>query len=257
MDNYTTTAAPIPRFIELSSSLTQRGKATTTPLAIDPAAIPSHKVVIVGDGAAGKTSLLLSFARASYQEAEYVPTVFDNYTAYVSVDGGKKGACELTLWDTAGQEDFDRLRPLSYNDADCVLLAFAVDDPRSLRNVMDKWAPEIAHFLPGVPTVLVGLKVDLRAAVSADDVAMISWDDGMEVCRRVGAVGCVECSAKEMFNVSEVFLTVLKAIEKSHGATHSKNSPLKRGMLAKVLGAFACIPRPFGRHPGLSQIVDP
>ena len=65
----------------------------------------------------------------------YVPTVFENYVADVEVDGKH---VELALWDTAGQEDYDRLRPLSYPDSHVILICFAVDSPDFLDNVQEK-----------------------------------------------------------------------------------------------------------------------
>lgn len=70
----------------------------------------------------------------SYSQV-YVPTVFENYVADVEVDGKH---VELALWDTAGQEDYDRLRPLSYPDSHVILICFAVDSPDSLDNVQEK-----------------------------------------------------------------------------------------------------------------------
>jgi hypothetical protein len=64
-----------------------------------------------------------------------VPTVFENYVADVEVDGKH---VELALWDTAGQEDYDRLRPLSYPDSHVILICFAIDSPDSLDNVQEK-----------------------------------------------------------------------------------------------------------------------
>ena len=71
---------------------------------------------------------------------------------------------ELALWDTAGQEDYDRLRPLSYPDTDVILMCFSIDSPDSLQNIPEKWVPEVKHFCPNVPIVLVGNKKDLRYA---------------------------------------------------------------------------------------------
>ena len=70
---------------------------------------------------------------------------------------------ELALWDTAGQEDYDRLRPLSYPDTDVILMCFSIDSPDSLQNIPEKWVPEVKHFCPNVPIVLVGNKKDLRS----------------------------------------------------------------------------------------------
>lgn len=107
-----------------------------------------RKLVIVGDGACGKTCLLIVFAKGKFP-AVYTPTVFDNYVADVEVDGRR---VELALWDTAGQEDYDRLRPLSYPDSNVVLICFSIDLPDSLDNVMEKWISEVLHFCQGVPS---------------------------------------------------------------------------------------------------------
>ena len=79
--------------------------------------------------------------------------------ADVEVDGKR---VELALWDTAGQEDYDRLRPLSYPDSHVILICFAVDSPDSLDNVQEKWISEVNHFCPNLPIILVGCKKDLR-----------------------------------------------------------------------------------------------
>lgn len=73
----------------------------------------------------------------------YVPTVFENYVADVEVDGKH---VELALWDTAGQEDYDRLRPLSYPDSHVILICFAVDSPDSLDNVQEKVCIFLSSF---------------------------------------------------------------------------------------------------------------
>ncbi len=76
----------------------------------------------------------------------YVPTMFENYVTDVEVDGKH---VELALWDTAGQEDYDRLRPLSYPDSHVILICFAIDSPDSLDNVQEKVR------LPHVPSSVV------------------------------------------------------------------------------------------------------
>ena len=97
------------------------------------------KLVIVGDGACGKTCLLIVFSKDEFPEV-YVPTVFENYVADIVVENKN---VELALWDTAGQEDYDRLRPLSYPDTDVILMCFSIDSPDSLENIPEKWVPEV------------------------------------------------------------------------------------------------------------------
>ncbi|CCG84469.1 protein of unknown function [Taphrina deformans PYCC 5710] len=167
----------------------------------------SMKTVVVGDGcvhakivvlvdqltkyrAVGKTCLLISYSTNAFP-GEYVPTVFDNYSATVSVDGQP---ISLGLWDTAGQEDYDRLRPLSYPQTDVFLICFSLISPPSFDNVLSKWFPEVAHHAPNIPIILVGTKLDMR-----DDPAVIerlrhkkmlpiSYNQGIAMSKDIRAV---------------------------------------------------------------------
>jgi Ras family protein A len=67
----------------------------------------------------------------------YIPTVFENYITMTTHNPTGK-TVELALWDTAGQEEYDRLRPLSYPDTDLLFVCFAIDSPTSLDNILDK-----------------------------------------------------------------------------------------------------------------------
>lgn len=120
----------------------------------------SVKLVVTGDGGIGKSCLLITYSTGSFP-AEYIPTVFDNYSSNVLFNGK---TYSLALFDTAGQEDYDRLRPLSYPGTDVCLVCFAVNSQTSFENVRHKWLPEIRHFCPDVPVLLVGCKADLRSS---------------------------------------------------------------------------------------------
>lgn len=177
-----------------------------------------RKLVLLGDGASGKTSLLNVFTRG-YFPTVYEPTVFENYVHDIFVDNVH---IELSLWDTAGQEEFDRLRSLSYDDTDLIVLCYSVDSKDSLENVESKWVGEIADNCPGVKLVLIALKCDLRqmgedepeeadAAAAADGNAQrekpptITYDEGLEVAKRIGASRYLECSAMKNRGVNEAF----------------------------------------------------
>uniref|UniRef100_A0A8C2LTZ2 Ras homolog family member D n=1 Tax=Cricetulus griseus TaxID=10029 RepID=A0A8C2LTZ2_CRIGR len=118
----------------------------------------SVKVVLVGDGGCGKTSLMMVFADGAFPES-YSPTVFERYNVTLQMKGKP---VHLQIWDTAGQDDYDRLRPLFYPDANVLLLCFDVTSPNSFDNVSNRWYPEVTHFCKGVPIIVVGCKTDLR-----------------------------------------------------------------------------------------------
>jgi len=172
-----------------------------------------RKLVIVGDGACGKTCLLIVFSKGTFPE-DYVPTVFENYVADVEVDGRR---VELALWDTAGQEDYDRLRPLSYPDSHVVLICFAIDLPDSLENVQEKWIGEVMHFCPKVPVMLIGCKKDLRRDQQTNDILRkqnqrpIAPEQGQAVAQKIGARMYLECSARTGEGVREVFQHATRA----------------------------------------------
>ncbi|KAH1244236.1 Rac-like GTP-binding protein RAC1 [Glycine max] len=154
------------------------------------------KCVTVGDGAVGKTCLLISYTSNTFP-TDYVPTVFDNFSANVVVDGS---TVNLGLWDTAGQEDYNRLRPLSYRGADVFILAFSLISKASYENIAKKWIPELRHYAPGVPIILVGTKLDLREDkqffIDHPGAVPITTTQGEELRKLIGAPAYIECSSK-------------------------------------------------------------
>ncbi|KIM74652.1 hypothetical protein PILCRDRAFT_99117 [Piloderma croceum F 1598] len=177
------------------------GSSSKAPFGRRPA---QRKIVVCGDGACGKTSLLNVFTRGFFTQV-YEPTVFENYVHDLYVDDQ---LVELSLWDTAGQEEFDRLRSLSYAETHVIMICFSVDNPSSLENVESKWIDEILEYCLGVK---VSLKCDLRddrtvrERLARYGRRTVQYEEGLAVARRIRASRYLECSSKHNRGVSEVF----------------------------------------------------
>ena len=185
------------------------------------------KCVVVGDGAVGKTCLLISYTTNAFP-GDYIPTVFDNYSADVMVDNKP---INLGLWDTAGQEEYDRLRPLAYPQTDVFLICFSVVSPPSHRNALEKWAKEIKHHCPTVPVLLVATKADLRndsraiSRLAERGMQPVSFQEGLDLAKQIGAYKYLECSAATQAGVRALFD---EAIRSTFPTAPKKKSRAKR-----------------------------
>ncbi|KAH8326480.1 hypothetical protein KR067_008787 [Drosophila pandora] len=193
------------------------------------------KCVVVGDGTVGKTCMLISYTTDCFP-GEYVPTVFDNYSAPMQVDTIQ---VSLGLWDTAGQEDYDRLRPLSYPQTDVFLICYSVASPSSFENVTSKWYPEIKHHCPDAPIILVGklpalgcseerkfmyfvvlagTKIDLRedretlSGLAEQGLTPLKREQGQKLANKIRAVKYMECSALTQRGLKLVFEEAVRAV---------------------------------------------
>jgi len=172
------------------------------------------KLVVVGDGAVGKTCLLISYTTATFP-VEYIPTVFNNYAKNVTINGNP---VTVTLVDTAGQEDYDRIRPLSYMGTDVFLCCFSVVNIATFLNVKTKWVPEVTHHCPKAPFVLVGTKIDLRNDAATlkrlntkSKRGPVTEEEGDALAAELGAIKYMECSALTSKNLNEVFVDAITA----------------------------------------------
>lgn len=172
------------------------------------------KIVVVGDGTVGKTCLL-SVLTSDEFNWEHIPTIFQNQQHEMKVNGTDYN---LDLWDTAGQENFDRLRPLSYKDVDIYLICFAVCDVDTFDNVTFKWMPELNNHANGKETfILVGTKSDMRKhgsnADGSDAPGMTPVTaEQIEKCRQEGGFfQYIETSALQRYNVKAPFEAAIRS----------------------------------------------
>lgn len=149
--------------------------------------------------------------------------MFENYIHDIFIDGQQ---IQLSLWDTAGQEEFDKLRSLSYSDTHCIILCFSIDSHDSLENVKNKWVGEILEHCEGVKLILVALKADLRQSDNDDSNTntnedsnlgtsaytnngqlkkLVTYEEGVAMAKQIGALRYLECSAMKNRGVKEVF----------------------------------------------------
>ena len=170
------------------------------------------KCVVVGDGAVGKTCMLISFTTNSFP-GEYIPTVFDNYSTQLMVEG--KPYC-LGLWDTAGQADYDRLRPLSYPQTDIFILCYSLVSKNSFENIRSTWLPEVKHHAPDIPFMVVGTKSDLLINSNIIDVSgelkkrCVPKNELESWIKDIGASGYKECSALTQEGLFDIFNEAIK-----------------------------------------------
>lgn len=173
------------------------------------------KCVVVGDGTVGKTCMLITYSTNKFP-TEYVPTVFDNYAVDLVI--GDKNYT-LALFDTAGQEGFDQLRPIAYPQTDVFLVCFSTVFPSSLVNIKNTWMSEIRKYCPSTPFLLIGTKVDLREDKEELERLLkkkerpITYEEGVKMAKQLKAVKYIECSALNGQGIRDVFdeaiLTVL------------------------------------------------
>uniref|UniRef100_A0A3B5BD60 Ras homolog family member V n=1 Tax=Stegastes partitus TaxID=144197 RepID=A0A3B5BD60_9TELE len=188
--------------------------------------------MLVGDGAVGKTSMIISYVFNGYN-TDYRQTAFDVFTGLVHVNGIPT---RIKLIDTAGQEEFGHLRSLCYAHVDVFILCFSLVNPVSFHNITSKWIPQIRAGNPTSPIVLVGTQSDLRhnadvlIRLAQRSATPVRLRQARRLAHRIRAHDYVECSALTQHNLKDVFdCAVFAAIQHKHsGAKSRKLSLLKR-----------------------------
>ncbi|KAB0796715.1 hypothetical protein PPYR_10776 [Photinus pyralis] len=136
----------------------------------------------------------------------YESTVTNDKTSEVAV-----------LIDTVADEDYDDLRPITYNLAKVILVCYSVDDELSFFHVVRKWVPEITKHQSRIPFILVGTKSDL--------VAKISTNEGKQLAEKLHAAAFLECSSKDGTGIKEVFTTALNIYTRSFAYKRRNKRP--------------------------------
>uniref|UniRef100_A0A4W3HB76 Ras homolog family member J n=1 Tax=Callorhinchus milii TaxID=7868 RepID=A0A4W3HB76_CALMI len=151
--------------------------------------------------------------------------ISSSYFAVTITVGGMQHL--LGLYDTAGQEDYNQLRPFSYPNTDVFLICFSVVNPASYHNVQEEWVPELKACMPHVPYVLIGTQIDLRddpktlARLIHMKEKPITYEQGVKLAKEIGAQCYLECSALTQKGLKAVFdeaiLTVFNPKKRKRG----------------------------------------
>lgn len=169
----------------------------------------TYKIVLVGDSKVGKTSLLMTYIEKKFPQ-ENVPQVFSNCSTTIKTADDK--SVQLLMWDTSNDDEFKRLRPISYSGADLVLICYAVDDKQSLKNIEKRWVPEIKHFCYDVPYMVLGLKLDLYSDSPRELDELVQQKDIQQLKDKINSKAFIQCSAleyKEVDNIIDIALSLL------------------------------------------------
>mmetsp|Transcript_50927 Transcript_50927/g.108157 ORF Transcript_50927/g.108157 Transcript_50927/m.108157 type:complete len:197 (-) Transcript_50927:160-750(-) len=157
---------------------------------------PLVKLILLGDSAVGKSSLLVRFCEAVFDE-NYVVTIGVDFKAKVVERGGKK--LNIQVWDTAGQERFRTIAPAYYRSAMGVVFTYDITDKATYDHVEDWVAQLDKHADPQVQKILVGNKSDLA------EHRKVSVQEGEQLAAKFG-MAFFETSAKNDENVEDAFL---------------------------------------------------
>jgi len=143
----------------------------------------------------------------------------DNYEMSKEFDGK---SVSFAFFDTAGKEDYDRLRPLSYPETNAFLLCFSTISPWSFENIVTKWKPELHHHAPDVPIVLIGTKIDLRddpdtlEKLASKQQKPIMPRAGESKMKEINAAAYHEISSLTKIGLNELFDTAFKIALNHH-----------------------------------------
>ncbi|XP_047089434.1 ras-related protein RABC2a-like [Lolium rigidum] len=184
----------------------------------------SFKILLIGDSAVGKSSLLVSFVSAAPADDDISPTIGVDFKIKLLTIGDKK--LKLTIWDTAGQERFRTITSSYYRGAHGIILVYDVTKRQSFTNLADVWAKEIELHSTNKECIkmLVGNKVD------KDEERLVTREEGLAFAEECGCL-FLESSAKTRENVEKCFEELALKILEVPSLSEEGSSVVKRNSL--------------------------
>jgi len=169
------------------------------------------KVVIIGDGGVGKSSLMNRFVNNEFDSQSFHTIGVEFLNKDMTIDDE---TFTMQIWDTAGQERFKSLRTPFYRGSDCCILTFDVTDPHSFENI-PMWKKEFVHYADirddKFPFVLLGNKVD-------SELRKVATAQAQEWCKVNGDMAYFETSAKDNIDVVKAFETAVRIVKERQPA---------------------------------------
>jgi len=161
----------------------------------------AFKLVILGDGSVGKTSLVLHFTDKAFRQT-YLPTIGTNLSEKnVEFDGIKVG---LVIWDIAGQAKFNKFRKNFYKGGKGVFIVFDLTSKESFKNVK-AWYDDVVSTIGTVPCIVIGNKLDLKEKREVDDASIAALKAELKC-------DVVLTSALTGDHVNDAFITMARLI---------------------------------------------
>ncbi|MHA2035667.1 MAG: Rab family GTPase [Promethearchaeota archaeon] len=159
-------------------------------------------IIVIGDGAVGKTSLIKKYTKGSF-EKDYIKTIGAQFSKYdEDIEGNN---CKLFFWDIAGQREFDFMRPTFYKGSKAAIIVFSHTDEESF-NKIPEWHEDIKSHVGDLPIVLFGNKIDLVDEATSNDEKI------QEIVKERNLLGYFRTSAKTGSGVYEAFQAIIKKL---------------------------------------------
>lgn len=186
------------------------------------------KVTLIGSGGTGKTSLIHRFADDDFHPS-CDPTIFENRIISIEVENV---LIELNIWDTAGQEVFDAIIPLTYAGTSVGIICYSIVDKYSFSTIEEKWIRELKYNSPESEIVLVGTKSDLSS--STEPEKCVTFEEGESLARRIGALAFFECTAKESKGCDNVFYFIAQHVYHKKYRKKEEFKKKKKGFISRL-----------------------